>query len=97
MVCLADVAIIAKMALRAEFGTCVKTSTAFPAVRSRPAVRWLCFNTAKSAFAKPIAKAICTAIHAVVAVLGKHRKCKQRNKQAQNKNSAKFFHFGFLR
>ena len=80
MVCLADVAIIAKMALRAEFGTCVKAVATLPTVRSRPAIRRLCLNTAKSAFAKPIAKAICATVHAVIAVLGKHRKCKQRNK-----------------
>ena len=74
------VAIIAKMALRAEFGTCVKTGTALPTVRSRPAISRLCLDTAKPAFAKPIAKAICAAVHAVVAVLCNHRKCKCRDK-----------------
>ena len=97
MACLSDVAIVAKMTFSAEFRTCVKTRTAFPAMRCRPALRRLRFYTAKTAFAKPVAEAICAAVHAVVAVLRKHRECKQRNKQTQNKNSAKFFHFGFLR
>ena len=73
---LCDVAFIAKMAFGAEFGTRVKACAAFPAMRCRPAVRRLRLYTAKSAFAKPVAKAICTAVHTVIAVLGKHGQCK---------------------
>ena len=94
MCALRYVAFVTVVTLDTKLCLKIKASAAFPAMRSRPAIRRLSFYTAKSAVAKPISLAVCSAVHAVCSVVRcENRKRKHKYKQYNCRHiSNTFFH-----